>query len=80
MRHGDALDTMNAARARGLGSYDVVDIDPYGSAAGYLDAAVEAVTDGGLLCITATDMSVLSGTQVKRRSVISRDRSEMFCW
>lgn len=65
IHHGDALDTMYAARFGGLGTYDIVDIDPYGCAAGYLDAAVEAVTDGGLLCITSTDMPVLSGAQVK---------------
>jgi tRNA(guanine-26,N2-N2) methyltransferase len=42
--------------------YDVIDIDPYGSASPFLDAAVQAVTDGGLLCITCTDTSVLCGT------------------
>lgn len=65
VHHDDALDTMYAARSGGLGTYDIIDIDPYGCAAGYLDAAVEAVTDGGLLCITSTDMPVLSGAQVK---------------
>lgn len=65
IHHGDALDTMYAARSGGLGTYDVIDIDPYGCAAGYLDAAVEAVTDGGLLCITSTDMPILSGSQVE---------------
>ena len=34
--------------------YDVIDIDPFGSASPYLDAAVQAVSDGGLLCITCT--------------------------
>lgn len=41
--------------------FDVVDLDPYGSAAPFLDAAVQAVADGGLLCVTCTDMTVLSG-------------------
>jgi tRNA (guanine26-N2/guanine27-N2)-dimethyltransferase len=41
--------------------FDVVDLDPYGSAAPFLDAAVQAVADGGLLCVTCTDMPVLSG-------------------
>lgn len=62
--HGDALDTMYAARAGGLGTYDLIDIDPFGCAAGFLDASVQAVKDGGLLCITSTDMPVLSGAQV----------------
>lgn len=39
--------------------YDVVDLDPYGSAAPFLDAAVQSVRDdGGLLCVTCTDSGV----------------------
>jgi tRNA (guanine26-N2/guanine27-N2)-dimethyltransferase len=39
--------------------YDVVDLDPYGTAAPFLDAAVQAVRDdGGLLCVTCTDAGV----------------------
>ncbi|CAA7271664.1 unnamed protein product [Cyclocybe aegerita] len=41
---------------------DVVDLDPYGTAAPFIDAAVQAVTDGGLLCVTCTDLSVLATT------------------
>lgn len=41
--------------------YDVIDIDPYGSAAPFIDAAVQAVSNGGLLLITCTDMAVLAG-------------------
>ncbi|KAG7274496.1 hypothetical protein CRUP_025689, partial [Coryphaenoides rupestris] len=41
--------------------YDVIDIDPYGSPASFLDAAVQTVSDGGLLCITCTDMAVMAG-------------------
>uniref|UniRef100_A0A7N8WSQ6 tRNA (guanine(26)-N(2))-dimethyltransferase n=1 Tax=Mastacembelus armatus TaxID=205130 RepID=A0A7N8WSQ6_9TELE len=41
--------------------YDVIDLDPYGSPASFLDAAVQAVSDGGLLCITCTDMAVMAG-------------------
>jgi tRNA (guanine26-N2/guanine27-N2)-dimethyltransferase len=44
-----------------LTRYDVIDLDPYGSAAPFIDAAVQAVSDGGLLCVTCTDMTVLSG-------------------
>lgn len=43
--------------------YDVVDLDPYGSAAPFLDAAVQVVSDGGLLCVTCTDTAVLAGSQ-----------------
>ncbi|RPD66222.1 N2,N2-dimethylguanosine tRNA methyltransferase [Lentinus tigrinus ALCF2SS1-6] len=41
---------------------DVVDLDPYGTAAPFIDAAVQCVNDGGLLCVTCTDMSVLATT------------------
>lgn len=37
--------------------YEVVDLDPYGSPSQFLDSAVQAVADGGLLCVTATDMA-----------------------
>ncbi|KAK3324674.1 S-adenosyl-L-methionine-dependent methyltransferase [Cercophora scortea] len=49
------------ARGRSLKSekYDVVDLDPYGTAAPFLDAAVQSVRDdGGLLCVTCTDSGV----------------------
>jgi tRNA (guanine26-N2/guanine27-N2)-dimethyltransferase len=42
--------------------WDVIDLDPYGSAAPFLDGAVQAVQDGGLLCITCTDMAALGGS------------------
>jgi len=35
-------------------------LDPYGTAAPFIDAAVQCVSDGGLLCVTCTDMSVLA--------------------
>lgn len=39
--------------------YDVIDLDPYGTAATFFDAAVQAVReDGGLLCVTCTDAGV----------------------
>jgi tRNA (guanine26-N2/guanine27-N2)-dimethyltransferase len=45
--------------------YDIVDIDPFGSPAPFLDAAVRATRHDGLLCITATDTAALSGTNPK---------------
>jgi len=42
--------------------FDVIDLDPYGSAAPFLDAALQAVSDGGLLAITCTDMAALGGS------------------
>ncbi|XP_020597224.1 probable tRNA (guanine(26)-N(2))-dimethyltransferase 2 [Phalaenopsis equestris] len=41
--------------------FDVVDLDPYGSPSVFLDSAVQAITDGGILMCTATDMAVLCG-------------------
>ena len=40
---------------------EVVDLDPYGTAAPFIDTAVGAVADGGLMCITCTDLAVLAG-------------------
>ena len=42
-------------------TYDVIDLDPYGAPVTLLDSAVQSVCDGGLLCVTATDMAVLCG-------------------
>ena len=57
---GDAIEYMYAHRAPTM-RFDVVDLDPYGTAAPFLDSAVQAVADGGLICCTCTDMAVLSG-------------------
>ncbi|KAI8359941.1 N2,N2-dimethylguanosine tRNA methyltransferase [Choanephora cucurbitarum] len=42
--------------------FDVIDLDPYGSAAPFVDGAVQAVSEGGLLCVTCTDLAVLAGS------------------
>lgn len=57
---GDAITVMTAARAPGE-QFDVVDLDPYGGAAPFLDSAVQAVADGGVLAVTCTDLAVLCG-------------------
>ena len=41
--------------------FDVIDLDPYGSPAEFLDGAVQSVGDGGMLAVTCTDMAVLCG-------------------
>ena len=48
----DANDIMYGHR--GVDRFDVVDLDPFGSSAIFLDSAVQAVGDGGLLCVTCT--------------------------
>ncbi|EMC92670.1 hypothetical protein BAUCODRAFT_77281 [Baudoinia panamericana UAMH 10762] len=42
------------------GKYDVIDLDPYGTAAPFIDAALQALNDGGLLCVTCTDSGVFA--------------------
>jgi len=56
----DAAMLMYASRHRS-DRFDVVDLDPYGSPSPFLDSAVQCVSDGGLLCVTCTDMAVLCG-------------------
>eukprot|EP00057_Strongylocentrotus_purpuratus_P003900 XP_003727616.1 PREDICTED: tRNA (guanine(26)-N(2))-dimethyltransferase isoform X1 [Strongylocentrotus purpuratus] len=57
--HSDASLLMYKHRFKD--SFNVVDLDPYGSAAQFLDSGVQAVRNGGLLCVTCTDMAVLCG-------------------
>lgn len=42
--------------------FDVIDLDPYGTAAPFVDAAVQGVKDGGFLCVTCTDAGVWAST------------------
>ncbi|KAK5125629.1 hypothetical protein LTR85_011903 [Meristemomyces frigidus] len=42
------------------GKYDVIDLDPYGTAAPFIDSALQALNDGGLLCVTCTDSGVFA--------------------
>ncbi|RLN02192.1 hypothetical protein BBJ28_00001269 [Nothophytophthora sp. Chile5] len=58
----DATDVMYNHRKE-ADQFDVIDLDPYGSASIFLDGAVQSVANGGLLCVTCTDMAVLSGKQ-----------------
>ncbi|MCJ1334949.1 RNA methyltransferase tRNA(m5U54)methyltransferase [Bachmanniomyces sp. S44760] len=59
---GDAISHMyRAASESNARRYDVIDLDPYGTAAPFLDAAVRAFRDGGgLLCVTSTDSGVFA--------------------
>ncbi len=45
--------------------FDFIDVDPFGSPVRYLDSAIRALRDGGLLAITATDMAPLCGVHPK---------------
>ena len=45
--------------------FGALDIDPFGTPAPFIPAAVRAVADGGLLGVAATDTAVLCGAQPK---------------
>ncbi|TFK76405.1 N2,N2-dimethylguanosine tRNA methyltransferase [Pluteus cervinus] len=59
INEGDACTLMYSHREERK-RVDVVDLDPYGTAAPFIDAAVQCVADGGLLCVTCTDLTVLA--------------------
>ena len=58
--HADAADIMVQHKHPDK-RFDVVDLDPYGAPVQFLDGAVQSVKEGGLLCVTCTDMAVLCG-------------------
>lgn len=41
---------------------EVIDLDPYGTAAPFIDSSIQGVQDGGLVCVTCTDLAVLAGS------------------
>ncbi|KAH8433594.1 tRNA (guanine26-N2)-dimethyltransferase [Aspergillus melleus] len=49
-------------------AFDVIDLDPYGTAAPFMDAAVQGVKDGGLLCVTCTDAGVWASNGYPEKS------------
>ncbi|KAJ8981890.1 hypothetical protein NQ317_007282 [Molorchus minor] len=57
--HCDA--TMLMYQHRREKQFDVIDLDPYGCPSIFLDSSVQAIKEGGLLLVTATDMAVLAG-------------------
>lgn len=48
---------MRAQRAH----FDVIDLDPYGSAMPFLESSLGVLKNGGLLAVNFTDMAVLCG-------------------
>jgi len=41
--------------------FDIIDLDPYGTAIPFIDSCIHSAKNGALLCITFTDMPVLCG-------------------
>jgi tRNA (guanine26-N2/guanine27-N2)-dimethyltransferase len=39
--------------------FDVVDLDPYGTAVPFLESAISCISNGGMLAVTYTDLAVL---------------------
>ncbi|MCD6470768.1 tRNA (guanine(10)-N(2))-dimethyltransferase [Candidatus Bathyarchaeota archaeon] len=45
--------------------FDFIDIDPFGTPVPFIDSAVRALRDGGMLALTATDLAPLCGVYPK---------------
>lgn len=45
--------------------FDAIDLDPYGSAAPFIDSAVQKISNGGILCVTCTDLAVLCASHAE---------------
>jgi len=66
----DARELLHAGRRERGAPFHVVDLDPFGSPAPFLDAALASLGHGGLLAATATDLAVLEGS--KPRAALRR--------
>ena len=54
--------TRNAAPRK---RFDYIDIDPFGPPVPYMDSAIRALRNGGLIALTATDMAPLCGVHAR---------------
>ncbi|ODV91332.1 hypothetical protein CANCADRAFT_24269 [Tortispora caseinolytica NRRL Y-17796] len=61
MLQRSAHQTKGRSPIAGQQSFHCIDIDPYGTAAPFIDQAVHTVSNDGLLLITCTDLAVLAG-------------------
>ncbi|MGD6852685.1 MAG: tRNA (guanine(10)-N(2))-dimethyltransferase [Candidatus Bathyarchaeia archaeon] len=64
LKHSDANRTL-ANNASPKKRFDIIDIDPFGTPAPYLDSALRALKNRGLLAATATDLAPLCGVHAK---------------
>ncbi|NHJ87115.1 MAG: tRNA (guanine(10)-N(2))-dimethyltransferase [Asgard group archaeon] len=62
--HDDANELMVRFDAKGE-RFDVLDVDPFGSPAPFLDASAQVINKNGLLAITSTDMATMCGVYPK---------------
>eukprot|EP00559_Dactyliosolen_fragilissimus_P006977 CAMPEP_0184856584 /NCGR_PEP_ID=MMETSP0580-20130426/1768_1 /TAXON_ID=1118495 /ORGANISM="Dactyliosolen fragilissimus" /LENGTH=816 /DNA_ID=CAMNT_0027351687 /DNA_START=425 /DNA_END=2875 /DNA_ORIENTATION=- len=54
--------TFNPSQFHQNPQYSIIDLDPYGSASPFLDAAIQSIEHRGMLNVTCTDMAVLGGS------------------
>jgi len=64
LEHKDANSVLSC-NASPKKRFDIVDIDPFGTPVPFLDSAVRALKNGGLLAVTATDLAPLCGVHTK---------------
>jgi len=64
IKHKDA-NCLLSCHARPRKRFDIVDVDPFGSPVPYLNSAVRALRNKGLLATTATDLAPLCGVHTK---------------
>lgn len=57
---GDANAVMHESNFKGK-HFNVIDLDPYGTASPFIDAAIQSIGEDGLLLVTCTDLAVLAG-------------------
>ncbi|CCH44999.1 N(2),N(2)-dimethylguanosine tRNA methyltransferase, mitochondrial [Wickerhamomyces ciferrii] len=57
---GDASAYMYETKAQNK-LFNVIDLDPYGTATPFIDAAIQNISNEGLLLVTCTDLAVLAG-------------------
>lgn len=64
IRRSDANIVLSSHATKGK-RFNLVDIDPFGSPAPYVDSAIRATLVGGIIALTATDMPPLCGVYPK---------------
>ncbi|MFX1295588.1 MAG: tRNA (guanine(10)-N(2))-dimethyltransferase [Promethearchaeota archaeon] len=63
IQNNDAINFLNIHAKRGQRA-DIIDVDPFGSPSRFIDSAVHALKmKSGMICLTATDMTLLCGVK-----------------
>lgn len=55
---GDAIKFMASTNNK----FNIVDLDPYGTASPFIDSAIQCIEEDGMLLVTCTDAAVLAGS------------------